>query len=172
MRNTIIVICVIALVLLGFLFFPRGGKDTTPETKILPPQTTKPQLKGRTIECEMKKYTDDGRIGITVHYVTQDANSTIVNVFFKNISEKRQPINLKDVYLEDRAKNILPLKRYKITWHTSNILDTEIHFLDPGEGVRVDYYFKKTEKLLRYFAFRNIYYENFEYTIWKVKIIY
>lgn len=48
----------------------------------------------------------------------------------------------------------------------------DIAKIDPKEGVRVNYHFKKSEKLLKYFAFRNIYYNSFEYTIWKVKIVY
>ena len=172
MRNAAIVTCIIALVVIEVIFFPRGEKNETDDIKIEPPQTTKMQLKGKTIECELKNYTTDGRIGVTVHCVLSDTNSTVVSVFFKNITDTIQPLNLKDVFVEDRAKNILPLEDYEITWQTFNVLDKNLNSLGPKEGVRVNYYFKKSEKLLKYFAFRNVYYSSFEYTIWKVKIIY
>jgi len=172
MRNAVIVICIVGIIIAGVILFPKGEKNEVTNTKVEPPQMTKIQLKGRTIECELKNYTTDGRIGVTVHYVLSDTNSTVVNVFFKNITDDVQPLNLKDVFVEDRARNILPLEDYEIVWQTSNVLDKNLNSLDPKEGVRVNYHFKKSEKLLKYFAFRNIYYNSFEYTIWKVKIVY
>ncbi len=173
MRNAVILtICIAALIVVGLLFFPETPETTTNSTKTEPPQETKVQLEGKRIECELKDYTDDGRIGVTTHYTFTETNSTGMNVFFKNISDITRPITLTDVFIEDRGGNVLALKKYEIIWRTSSQIPDEPSSLGPGEGVRVNYYFEKSEKLLNYFFFRNIYYDTYEYTVWKVKIVY
>ncbi|MEA1993855.1 MAG: hypothetical protein U9N35_05610 [Euryarchaeota archaeon] len=173
MKNAVItVICIMALIAAAIFLFPGDNINKENSTETEPPQTTKVHLEGKRIECKLKDYTNDGKIGVTVHTVSTEANSTIVNAFFRNISDETQPLNLNNVFIEDRGGNILSFKKYEIIWRTTENMAEDLSSLDPEEGVRVNYYFEKTEKLLEYFAFRNVYYEKSEYTVWRIKITY
>ncbi|MCK4247234.1 MAG: hypothetical protein KAX04_01685 [Methanomicrobia archaeon] len=155
---------------------------TAPPTTVPPtPPETKQKIKWEKnlIEAEIEEYTTDNRIGVKVMRIEkkEEYKSTAVEVLFENKTEVPQPFNLKNISLFFYKREGEYIKD-NVQWTQLIVISFEaedfnsIKEIPPKSGLRVIFHFHVLRWQPDYITFQNYYYDDLEYSEWRIKVRY